>query len=344
MIETLLGKEILIDIMMVAMCTLVITGWISRSKQKRMREQVEEELQNSREQFHSVIQSAKDAIILADSESTITSWNKGAETIFGYKEEEILGKKLHLLIPPALRQAHDRGIKRFLSTNQATVIGKTVELRGLKKDGSEIPIELSLSSWKIKDTIYFTGIIRDISERKYAEGRIQYLAYHDELTELPNRRFFEEKLKMALEEAKKSGDLVAVMLFDLDRFKAVNDTLGHSAGDMLLKQVAFRFRECLGEKDLIARIGGDEFLLIMPEIKHIEEASKMAEHLISNLSHPIKLQEGEVFVSTSIGIAFSPQDGQDGETLLKKADIAMYQAKKEGTSAYKLYTTQNLVQ
>lgn len=336
MIETLLDKKILTDIMVVAMCALVITLWISRSKHKKMRKQVEEELQNSREQFHSVIYSAKDAIILADSESTITSWNKGAETIFGYKEEEVLGKKLHLLIPPAFRQAHDRGVNRFLSTNQATVIGKTIELRGLKKDGSEIPIELSLSSWKIKDTVYFTGIIRDISERKYAEERIQYLAYHDELTDLPNRRFIKQKLKTVLEEAEKTGDLVAVMMFDLDGFKAINDTLGHAAGDMLLKQVAFRFRGCLGEKDLIARIGGDEFLLIMPEIKHIEEASKMAKHLISNLSHPIKLQEGEVFVSTSIGIAFSPQDGQDVETLLKKADIAMYQAKKEGTSAYKV--------
>jgi diguanylate cyclase len=304
-------------------------------KYKRM----DEELQKAKEQYRSVIGSANDAIILADSKSEIISWNKGAESIFGYHEKEVLGENLHIIIPEQYREAHDRGIKRFLSTNSSKVIGKTVELLGLKKDGDEIPIELSLSTWKISGETFFSGIIRDITERKRAEEKINYQAYHDELTDLPNRRRFNQIMEKELTKVKGSDDNLVVMLLDLDRFKVINDTLGHSIGDLLLKEVAERLHRCVKEKDLVARMGGDEFTLLMTGVKHIQEASVMAERIMKILEKPVIINKHEIFVSTSIGIVQYPTDGQEVETLIKRADIAMYRAKEKGKSTFKFYNS-----
>ncbi|MFD2679441.1 putative bifunctional diguanylate cyclase/phosphodiesterase [Bacillus seohaeanensis] len=302
-------------------------------KYKRM----DEELRESKEQFRSVIGSANDAIILADSNAKILSWNNGAKSIFGHYEKEVLGKNLHIIIPEQYREAHDRGIKRFLTTNTSKVIGSTVELLGLKKDGTEIPIELSLSTWTVNGEIFFSGIIRDITERKQSEEKINHQAYHDELTNLPNRRRFNQIMEKEVTQAKTNGEKLVVMLLDLDRFKTINDTLGHSIGDLLLKKIAERLHNCIEKKDLVARMGGDEFTLLMPRVRHIHEASTMAEKIMKVLEEPVIIDKHEIFVSTSIGIVQYPTDGQEVETLMKKADIAMYRAKEKGKSTYKFY-------
>ncbi|MFT9846224.1 putative bifunctional diguanylate cyclase/phosphodiesterase [Aneurinibacillus sp. REN35] len=175
--------------------------------------------------------------------------------------------------------------------------------------------------------------------QKRVEEKIHYMAFYDELTALPNRRFFERHLTASIEEAKENGTLLAVMFFDLDRFKIINDTLGHTFGDALLHEVAARYSACMGADHMVARMGGDEFTLLMRNLSGQEEAEEMAMQIMQALQQPITLKGHEVFVSTSIGIALYPRDGEDADTLMRHADIAMYWAKGKGKSTYNLYTT-----
>ncbi|MBN6185494.1 EAL domain-containing protein [Aneurinibacillus sp. BA2021] len=175
--------------------------------------------------------------------------------------------------------------------------------------------------------------------QKKVEEKIHYMAFYDELTALPNRRLFERHLTASIDEAKRNNTQLAVMFFDLDRFKIINDTLGHTFGDALLREVAARYSACIGEDQLVARMGGDEFTLLMCHLNGPEEAENMARQIIKVLQQPIALNGHEVFVSTSIGIALYPQDGDDADTLMRHADIAMYWAKGKGKSTYKFYTT-----
>lgn len=288
------------------------------------------ELINEKEQYRSVIGSTNDAIIITNSESKIISWNRGSEKVFGFQEEEILGEKLSTIIPERYRESHESGTKRFLSTNIPKVIGQTVELQGLKKDGKEIPIELSLSSWRKDKDVYFSGIIRDITERKQAEEMINFLAFHDELTKLPNRRFFTQIIEEEVAKAKLSGESLIIFFVDLDNFKGVNDTYGHHFGDLLLIEIANRLSIVIEKKGIAARLGGDEFSLIMTGVKDsISEAKYMAEQIKMVLKEPAVIEGKEIPVSASIGIAGYPEHGNDIDTLLKNADMAMYLAKKE---------------
>ncbi len=306
---------------------------------KRNNKKINIELQKSREQFRSVIGSAKDAIILSDSKSKIISWNKGAELIFGYSEEEVIAKNLQIILPEQYREPHHEGMKRFLSTNIPKFIGHTVELAGLNKDGKEIPIELSLSSWEIDNETFFSGIIRDITERKKAEERIKFMAFHDDLTKLPNRRFFNRVFEQELTQAKLTVESVIVMILDLDGFKIVNDTFGHAVGDLLLREIALRLNQAIEKSGFVARMGGDEFTLLLSEVKHISEASDKANWIIDLLDQPVIINQQEIFVSVSIGIAQYPDNGHDVETLMRRADKAMYMAKSEHKSNFKIYNS-----
>lgn len=288
--------------------------------------------------FLSVIESSSDAIILADSKSTIISWNNGAKQIFGYEKHEILGKKLEVLMPERFRAAHNAGVERYSQTKNPHVIGKTVELCGIRKDGSEFPLELSLGSWETDEDIYFSGIIRDITERKRTEEKIHQMAYFDRLTGLPNRSLFQDRLSIALEQAQREGHELAVMFIDLDRFKFVNDTLGHTMGDYLLQEVAGRLQSCLLKGDTVSRQGGDEFCVFLPRITQ-ELIAETAQKMIGVVGNSYQLAGHEVYITPSIGISLSPYDGSDVETLMKNADVAMYRAKELGRNNYQFYTT-----
>ncbi|WP_257984380.1 putative bifunctional diguanylate cyclase/phosphodiesterase [Neobacillus cucumis] len=287
--------------------------------------------------FRSVIEAATDAIILANRDGNIISWNKGAEITFGYKEKDVLGKNLQIIIPEHLREAHHRGMTRYLETQQPHVIGKTVELQGLKKGGEIFPIELSLATWKEGETIYFSSIIRDISERKQAEKKINQMVYRDPLTGLPNRRLLNDRLKHALDEADENKQFLSVMFIDLDRFKNINDSLGHAIGDQLLMEAAKRIQACVGESDTVCRQGGDEFIVLVPH-SDTGTMTRMAEKMVDLFRQPIILGEYELFVTPSIGISIYPADGRDAETLIKHADTAMYRVKEQGKNNFEFYT------
>jgi diguanylate cyclase (GGDEF)-like protein/PAS domain S-box-containing protein len=329
------GIIVIIVLLIILLFVFVLIAVKYRLKNKWL----EVELLKAQEQFRSVIGSANDAIILTDSTSTIISWNKGAQEIFGYPESEVLGRSLNLIIPKQYQDAHDKGMNRYLTTNESKVIGQTIELLGLKQDGTEFPIELSLSTWEIQHETFFSGIIRDITERKQSEEKIRLLAYHDELTKLPNRRYGYRMLEKELTKSKVDNKCFVIMMLDLNRFKKINDTYGHNNGDLFLIEIANRLKNVVENKGIASRIGGDEFTILMRGVKDIEEASNMAKSIILEIEKPISINSTKLYPTTSIGIAMYPKDGHDAETLLVRADKAMYIAKSEEKSTFIFYNS-----
>jgi diguanylate cyclase (GGDEF)-like protein len=179
--------------------------------------------------------------------------------------------------------------------------------------------------------------IRAVNERRKAEEKIVHMAYHDSLTNLPNRTMFHEKLQQSFEEAKKNGSMFAVIFFDVDRFKVFNDTLGHHIGDKLLQLLARRLEMFVKDKDIVARYSGDEFIFIINNMTHVDEASHFARSIPQILKDPFIIENHELFVTASIGISLYPQDGTDAESLIKNADVAMYRSKERGGNSYQLY-------
>lgn len=273
-----------------------------------------------------MIESANDAIILADSMGTIISWNYGAQHIFGYHEKDTIGKKLQIILPERYREAHKKGMERYLSTGTPHVIGKTVELQGLREDGSEFPIELSLATWVEEGNTYFSSIIRDITERKKAEEKINQMVYLDPLTGLPNRHLLNDRLTQALDQARENKQI-----------KYINDTLGHAMGDRLLIEVAKRIRDSMGKMDTVSRQGGDEFIVLLPNTTS-DKVTKKAPKIVHLFTQSVVISEHEMFVTPSIGISLYPSDGRDIETLIKNADTAMYRIKEQGKNSFQFYT------
>lgn len=179
--------------------------------------------------------------------------------------------------------------------------------------------------------------IRAVNERKRAEEKIVHMAYHDALTNLPNRLMFDEKLKSCFEEAERAGRMMAILFFDLDRFKVINDTLGHHVGDQLLQTLARKLQVYVSEKDIVARFGGDEFIILLTDLAHIDEAAQFAKGIPALLEEPFLIEDQELFVTASIGISIYPNDGVEPDILLKNADIALYRSKEKGGNAYHYY-------
>jgi diguanylate cyclase (GGDEF)-like protein len=179
--------------------------------------------------------------------------------------------------------------------------------------------------------------IEDITERKLSEEKIAHLAFHDTLTGLPNRKLFTDRLGVVLAQAKRSQKKAGIAMLDLDNFKDVNDTLGHGAGDILLVATSERLSSALRKGDTVARFGGDEFVLIFPDLEEVDDVKQVVQQILDKFKMPIIVNGHEFIVTMSIGISVYPGDGKDENTLLKKADIAMYQAKKVGKARYKVY-------
>jgi len=217
----------------------------------------------------------------------------------------------------------------------------TFAYRVEKKDGALVWFETTSRS--VRDVLTgrireIVGVSRDITERKQVEEQIEYQAYHDALTGLPNRRLFRDRLTVALAHARRMKHPLAVMFLDLDRFKVVNDTLGHSVGDELLKTVGSRLQASMREEDSIARMGGDEFTILLADLKSTDDSAKIAQKVLDTVAQPLRIDGTELFVTTSIGIALFPSDGDTAEALLANADHAMYRAKDSGRNSYQMFT------
>ena len=300
------------------------------------RKKAEETLRQSEARLQAITNSANEAIIMMDNHGNISYWNPAAERILGYSEEEAMGKNLHhLIVPERFMPAHLAAFPEFQKTGQGNAIGKTLELFARRKDGGEIAVELSLSAVKIEGAWHAVGIVQDITERKQVEEQIKHLATHDLLTDLPSLRLAMDRLASALNLARRYKKAAAVMFIDLDGFKAVNDTLGHDAGDYVLKEVAQRLLSCVRETDTVARVGGDEFLIIATEIQSPDNAEQIAKKVIQTVSQSIVINDQQATVGASIGIALFPDHSEDMDKLIKLADEAMYKVKNAGKNGYR---------
>ena len=427
-----------------------------------------DELRKSEARYRAVVNTASDAIITITPDGIIHSFNRGAERIFGYRAEEVIGQLFTLIMPERFREQCMLGLRRYLETHESRVIGSTTELIGLRNDGGEFPVELSLGEVQEDGDRLFAAIIRDITERKrseealrqlsrqnemvlnsagegifgldlqgkttfinpaaarmtgwdidelsgqrlhdflhhskpdgtpypseecpiYAvfktgatlsrdnevfwrkdgthfpveyvstpivegdkilgavvtfkditerkalEKKLQYQAFHDPLTDLPNRALFMDRLGHALARAGQQASEVAVLFTDLDNFKVINDSLGHEAGDQLLVAVAERLKACLRPVDTVARLGGDEFTLLLEGVTGVSDAARVAERIAQELRTPFALEAQEVFATTSTGIAVSSSAQGQPTDLLRHADLAMYRAKSKGKACYEVF-------
>lgn len=284
--------------------------------------------------FENIASTSPDGIICADQHGLITFWNAGAERLFGFPVEEAIGRPIDLIVPPRMRGGHGGGLRRVAEGSMPRLVGGTVELDALHAEGVEFPVELSLSMWRENGGPAFGAIIRDISERRANEERLFTLAHLDSLTGLANRGVLSRRIMECIA----TTDEAAILLVDLDGFKDINDTLGHSAGDSVLREISRRISECSRAIDTVARLGGDEFAVLLPCAPDMHTVGEEADCLLRRIAEPIVLDGHTVHVGASIGIAAFPRDGAHAEDLLSAADLALYQAKNEGRNCRRFFS------
>ncbi|TNC05507.1 EAL domain-containing protein [Methylobacterium terricola] len=283
--------------------------------------------------FEQITSTSPDGIICADATGSITVWNAAAERLFGHSTADAIGRSIDLIVPERMRGGHGGGLQRVAGGGKPRLVGKTVELPACHADGTEFPIELSLSQWHEDGRTAFGAIVRDIRERRVNEEQLFRLAHLDPLTELPNRTVLRDRLGAITAAARP----VAVLMLDLDGFKEINDSHGHAAGDAVLREVAARLLSSIRPTDTASRLGGDEFVLLLSDLSDRLRASTVAEAVISAITAPIEYEGQTLRLSASIGIALSPAHGDTADELLSCADFALYQAKNAGRDCCRLF-------
>jgi diguanylate cyclase (GGDEF)-like protein/PAS domain S-box-containing protein len=293
-------------------------------------------LRDSESRYRLMAENSTDVISRSDANGKVLYASDATRQLLGYEPSEVVGRSIYSFVIDEDRDEVSRASRAL-----ADGTTRSFAYHAIRKDGSNVWFETTSRAILDPESGEVTEIVsvsRDISERRRAEEQIEYQAYHDALTGLPNRLLFRDRLTVALAHAKRLKQPVAVMFLDLDGFKLVNDTLGHSLGDELLKAIASRLRAVLREEDSIARMGGDEFTVLLGDLTRPDDAAKIAQKLLDTIAQPIRVEGHELFVTTSIGIALFPNDGETAEALLKNADHAMYRAKDVGRNSYQLCT------
>jgi len=296
-----------------------------------------------------IVNNSPDIVYILDDEGRFTFVNKRIETLLGYSVKELIGKHFTELvheddIDKAQFKFNERRTEKRCSINIELKLKCKKHNQPRNFDNRLLPIEINsmgvYSSHDEKHEKKFIGtygIARDITDKIEAEEIIRFQAYHDMLTRLPNRTLLNDRLSQAITYARRNKTKLSVMFLDLDRFKIINDTLGHIVGDHLLQAVAMRLKRCLREGDTLARLGGDEFTLLLPDVNNRHDAKLIAKKIIKSLTDPFQIDNHELFISTSIGISQFPEDGNTIESLIKHADIAMYSVKDSGKNNYQFY-------
>ncbi len=298
------------------------------------RKVAEEQLKASEERYRGLVDAAQDAIYTLSPTGVLTSLNPAFEQITGWSREEWLGKNFAPIV-------HPDDLPQAIQVLQEALAGGTAafELRIRAKSGEYIVTEFTTGPlMEDGKVVGLLGVGRDVTEKRKTHETIRQLAFHDALTGLPNRALFEDRLRVALAQSGRTLQKLAVMFLDIDRFKLVNDTLGHTGGDHLLQAVAEDLATVGRDCDTVARVGGDEFTILLPSIADDSDAVGAAERILEVLKRPRQIDGQEFAVTVSIGVTLSPEDGLDVETLLRNADTAMYRAKDGGRDNYQLYT------
>ncbi len=283
-----------------------------------------------------VFDNTDQGIIVTDVHCNIIAVNPAFTKITGYQPDEVMGQNPRLL----QSDRQDESFYRTLWKSLGDEGHWQGEMWNRSKDGHPHPVWESITAVRNANgqLANYVSVFSDISPIKQAEERLQHLAHHDPLTGVPNRLLFDARLENALQRAKRHDLKLALMFIDLDRFKVVNDTLGHKAGDLLLQTIAQRLRSCIRAEDTVARLGGDEFTIILDDVSHPEDAALVADQMLTAVALPVTMEGREIFTGASVGISIYPDDAQDGRDLCKAADSALYQAKKRGRGQYQFYT------
>ena len=308
------------------------------------------QLQNSELLHRYMIDNSPDIIYLLDKDGKFSFFNRQVEKLLGFSEKDLLGKHYSILIHPA-----DLEKSRYVFSERRTGqrASKNVELRLLHKNNgtSQLPLKKSDVDVELHATgIYKNckesqekvflgtyGVVRDISQRKTMEKQFHHQLYHDVLTNLPNRSLFQDRLRLALCQARRNRKSLAVMFLDIDGFKGINDSFGHACGDTLLQTFSVRLKSCLRESDTLARISGDEFTILIPQVTSRKDTKKIAKKIIAEFKVPFKMDHSEITIGVSIGIALSKEGSDSDEELIQKSDWAMYYVKHHGKNGFMHY-------
>jgi len=325
----------------------IVKGVVGKQSLLKAHDDIQVRLEKSEALHRYIVNSSPDIVFMLDAEGRFCFVNSKIESMLGYKPTELCGQHFRHILD-------DRDVARGIYALNAPDISadnpRTLEIR-LKTRGSRratrhfevTAFPIAPQTWTHSSNTQsggsgqnacYYGTARDVTERKEAEAFINFQAYHDLLTRLPNRALFKDRLELAITHARRGNQKLAVMFLDLDRFKVINDTLGHAMGDRLLQAVTQRLESCLRKGDTLSRFGGDEFTLLLPSVHSNEDASRIARKLIKTLKAPFLLGEHEVFVGVSIGISIYPDAGDSMDQLIQNADIAMYHVKARGKDSY----------
>jgi diguanylate cyclase (GGDEF)-like protein/PAS domain S-box-containing protein len=295
------------------------------------------EMKESDYRYRSVVENSPQLIIIHQDGEIIFA-NPTALDLAGVSNpSDLVGKSIYDFVHPLSKEKLINRGQKLLKNERGN---EFIEYKFIRPDGKCRYLELlgNLINYKGKEAILVVG--KDVTAQKEYQGRMEYMAYHDALTALPNRYFFEKNLEEILQESKENQYQLALMFIDLDRFKFINDTMGHKLGDALLIQVSQRLAQCIRDEDLVARQGGDEFLILLKNTDEIQ-AGKVAKRILKSFTVPFQVDHEEFFTTPSIGISLYPKDGHDKDTLTKHADAAMYKAKMHGKNNYQFYSNED---
>ncbi len=309
-----------------------------------VRKAAEAHLAQMEGRYRGLLEAAPDAMVVVNEDGDIVILNLQAEKQFGYRRDELLGQKVTNIIPEGFAERLISDSTRTAAEALAQQIGTGIELTAVRKDGSAFPIEIMLSPLESADGVLVTAAIRDISARKAAEAdaltmtlQMAHSAEHDFLTGLPNRMLLNDRVGQAIALADRHDYKVAVLFLDVDGFKHINDSLGHPAGDKLLKSIAQRLLGCVRTSDTVSRQGGDEFVVLLSEVEQDEDTAILARRILRQVMLAHAIDNRDLHITASIGISVYPDDGMNAETLIKNADTAMYQAKEKCRRSYQFF-------
>ena len=331
-----------ITVLLIFCLMLFIAGLRTKKKATHLEQEktdVETKLHEQQNLFETIFDDTHNGIALLNLDGHFLRANKSLCEMLGYNESDILAMNFYYIIHPNDLNNLQVYIQQLI--DDQTKVHQS-EQQCFKKNGDLLWIMSTLSL--IRDNegkpVYFIIQVQDITLQKKAEERLKHMAYHDPLTGLANRNKLEQFINHILASARRHQQSFALLFFDLDRFKNINDTIGHESGDLLLQIIAERLRSAVRNTDLVARLGGDEFVLVITDVKKTESAALISQKILENIMKVIVIKGQEIYITTSIGISLYPYDGQNMQTLMKNADLALYRAKEHGRNNYQFYTTE----
>ncbi|EME70648.1 hypothetical protein H261_07071 [Paramagnetospirillum caucaseum] len=278
--------------------------------------------------IRAIMDTVLDGIVTIDEDGTILNANLSVERIFGHSLSELIGANVSTLMPEPDAGKHDGYIRNYLATGIGAIIGVGREVMGKRKDGSLFPVHLSVSELRVEKRRLFTGTIRDLTENKQLAQRVAYLANHDPLTDLPNRTLLTDRLGQAIAMARNAGLHVAIITVDLDGFTTINDSMGHDVGNSLLRETARRLAQAVASGGTAARLAGDEFAVVIAQVREMDEVTAAVQHIHDILNKPYTIHGSEMVVPVDMGVSVYPRDGDDALELLRNAEMALHNVKR----------------